>query len=283
MDFQPLPPPGLTLEEKVVRACENYRLSLLEENKEVEGALNDNHMKLEELTPETSHGEDEQEDCIDHSHHLPLPESNFEDQDTSVEEQENRSYELAWHLALQTVLEDMNGKEEEVIEEEEESIEEGEDFECSQGEEIEEEGREVEKEVEGASEVQDEDEVVVDEASTSYKCKHSFPPDLDVLLEKDPFAALCQAKAKPSTIPLGGCDGGKSMMHYMVWGKEKKEEGKKKMSHGWSLKATQVHEPSIIDSSNARDLRHHLTDENLNFKEVLDWTKLEEQPSGSGR
>ncbi|CAL1394787.1 unnamed protein product [Linum trigynum] len=51
MDFQPLPPPGLTLEEKVAQACESYRLSLLEEKEEVEGALNDNRVEQEELTP----------------------------------------------------------------------------------------------------------------------------------------------------------------------------------------------------------------------------------------
>ncbi|CAL1394547.1 unnamed protein product [Linum trigynum] len=85
----------------------------------------------------------------------------------SVEEQENPFYDLAWHLGLQTVLEDMNGKEKE---EEEVSIEEGEDLDCSQGtERIEEEGREVEDEFDGASGVQDENEVRVDKASTSYK------------------------------------------------------------------------------------------------------------------
>ncbi|CAL1355182.1 unnamed protein product [Linum trigynum] len=96
--------------------------------------------------------------------------------------------------------------------------------------------------------------------------------DLDALLEKDPFAAFFQAKAKPSAIPLGGCDESQSIMDYMVWGKEK-EEKKKKRSHGWSLMTTQFHEPSIMDSSKARDLRLHLTNENLNFKEVLGWTK----------
>ncbi|CAL1379088.1 unnamed protein product [Linum trigynum] len=90
---------------------------------------------------------------------------------------------------------------------------------------------------------------------------------------KDPFVALCQAKAKPSMITLSGCDGSKERMHYMVWGKEKSEKVKKERSRGWSLKATQVHEPLIMDSSNARDLRHHLSDENLNFKEVLGWTE----------
>ncbi|CAL1370862.1 unnamed protein product [Linum trigynum] len=193
MDFQPLPPPGLTLEEKVARGCESYRLSLLE----VEGEFNDNRVEHEKLTPDNSHGEDEQEGCIDDSHHFPLPESNFEDQDTSEEGKENPFYDLAWHLALQTVLEDMKEKEKE-------EVEEGEDLECSQGDEIEEEGREVEFEVKVASDAQDEDEVGVDEASTSYEGYESFPPDLDALLEKDPFAALCQAKAKPSTIPLGG-------------------------------------------------------------------------------
>ncbi|CAL1377029.1 unnamed protein product [Linum trigynum] len=97
---------------------------------------------------------------------------------------------------------------------------------CSHGEEqIEEDGREVEVEVEveGASDVQDEDEVKVDEASTSYKRYQCFPPDLDALLEKDPFATLCQAKAKPLAISLGGCDVSQTMMHYMVWGKEKNE------------------------------------------------------------
>ncbi|CAL1378778.1 unnamed protein product [Linum trigynum] len=162
----------------------------------------------------------------------------------------------------------MNGMEKEEVEEEEESIEDGEDLECSQGEEQSEEGREVK----GAGGVQNEDKVEVDEASTSYEGYESFPPDLDTL-GKDPFVALCQAKAKPSAIPLGGCDGSQASFHYMVWDKEKKEEGKKKRSRGWSLKATQVHEPSIMDSSNARDLRFHLTDENLNFKEVLWWTE----------
>ncbi|CAL1394380.1 unnamed protein product [Linum trigynum] len=99
-DFQPLPPLGLTLEEKVAQACASYRLSLLEENEEVDRVINENHMEQEEFTPESSRGENEHEGCIDDSHHLSLPESNFEDQDTSVEEQENPFYDLAWHLAL---------------------------------------------------------------------------------------------------------------------------------------------------------------------------------------
>ncbi|CAL1379037.1 unnamed protein product [Linum trigynum] len=116
MDFERLPPPGLTLEEKVARACESYRLSLVEEKEEVEGAINDNRVEQEELTPKSSRGEEEQEGFIDDSHHSPLPESNFEDQDTSLEEHENPFYDLAWHLALKFMLEDMNGKEKEEVE-----------------------------------------------------------------------------------------------------------------------------------------------------------------------
>ncbi|CAL1378905.1 unnamed protein product [Linum trigynum] len=111
MDFHPLPPPGLTLEEKVARACESYCLSLLEEKEEVERALNDNRVEQEELTPESSCGEDEQEGYIEDSHLFPLRESNFEYQDTSEEEQENPFYDLVLHPALKFVLEDMNGNE----------------------------------------------------------------------------------------------------------------------------------------------------------------------------
>ncbi|CAL1381434.1 unnamed protein product [Linum trigynum] len=135
MDLQPLAPPDLTLEEKVARACASYRLSSLEKKEEVEGEINENRVEQDELTPESTHGEDAQEGCIDDFH--ALPESNFEDQVTSVEEQENPFYDLAWHLAIQTVLKGMNGKGEE---EQEENIEKGEDLDCSQKEESKEEG-----------------------------------------------------------------------------------------------------------------------------------------------
>ncbi|CAL1395298.1 unnamed protein product [Linum trigynum] len=153
--------------------------------------------------------------------------------------------------------------------EEEVSFKEEEDLERSQlVERIEEKRREV-AEANGAH---DEGKIVVDEASTSYKCYQSFPLDLDVLLEKDPFASLCRAKAKPSGIPLDGCDEIQLSVHYMGWGKEKRDEGKEARTRGWSLMTIQVHEPSIMDSSNASDLRHHLTNKNLNLKEVQSWT-----------
>ncbi|CAL1359837.1 unnamed protein product [Linum trigynum] len=144
MDFQPIIPPGLTLKEKVARACASYHLSSLEEKDEVEGAINEKRVEQDELTLESSRGKDKQEGCLDDSHHFPLLEGKFEDRVTSVEEQENHFYDPAWHLSFQTVLEDMNGKEEVVVEEEEVSVEEEEDLYCSQGEEqSEEEKREV--------------------------------------------------------------------------------------------------------------------------------------------
>ncbi|CAL1406272.1 unnamed protein product [Linum trigynum] len=127
--------------------------------------------------------------------------------------QEEHIEEIAWKLSLHIVLDEEREKARRKVMEEEVSIKEEEDLDCSKGEEQKEvEGREVVEEVEGASGVQYEDQAVVDEASTSYKSYKSFPPDLDALLEKDPFAALCQAKAKPSAFPLGGCNGSQSMM-----------------------------------------------------------------------
>ncbi|CAL1360319.1 unnamed protein product [Linum trigynum] len=76
-----------------------------------------------------------QECLIGDSHHYPLPESKFEDQVISVEDQKNPFYDLAWHLALKTGLEDMDGKVREEVVEEEVKIEEREDLDCSQGEE----------------------------------------------------------------------------------------------------------------------------------------------------
>ncbi|CAL1388944.1 unnamed protein product [Linum trigynum] len=94
-EFPTPPPSGLTLEEKVARACASYRHSSLEKNEEVERAIIDNRVEQEELTPESSRGEDGQEGCIDDSRHFSISNGNFEDQVTSVDEQENPFYDLA--------------------------------------------------------------------------------------------------------------------------------------------------------------------------------------------
>ncbi|CAL1402636.1 unnamed protein product [Linum trigynum] len=131
---------------------------------------------------------------------------------------------------------------------------------------------EEERGVEGAIGVQAEDEVEVEEACTGPMLHLISPPNFEELLGKDPFAvSLCQTKATSTSAPLGGRDGGQSMLSYLVWGNETREE--KKRSRGWRLHLHQVHEPSSPATPHARDLRFHLIDENLNFKEVLAWTE----------
>ncbi|CAL1360929.1 unnamed protein product [Linum trigynum] len=104
----------------------------------------------------------------------------------------------------------------------------------------------------------------------SYNSYQSFPLDLDALLEK----AHLRLFAKPR---LNHRDHSWWMrwksIEVALYGVGKREEGKKERSRGWSLMLTQVHEPSSTDSSNARDLRHQLTNANRNFKEVLGWTE----------
>ncbi|CAL1372038.1 unnamed protein product [Linum trigynum] len=111
------------------------------ENRSLKGRSN--RMEQEELAPESSRGEDDQESCINDFHTFPLSENNFEGQVTRVEEQENPFNNLSWHRTLQTLLEVMDGKDKEEVEEEEVSIEE----EKSQGKgKFLKEGREVEVE-----------------------------------------------------------------------------------------------------------------------------------------
>ncbi|CAL1405431.1 unnamed protein product [Linum trigynum] len=137
--------------------------------------------------------------------------------------------------------------------------------------------------VEEASGVQDEDEIGVEEACTGPIIQVKSPPKFEELLSKDPFAvSLCQTKTTSTLVPLGGRDGGQSIRLYLVWGNKTREETRKR-SRGWRLQLHQVHEPSSPVIPHARDLRLHLIDENLNFKEVLGWTKTSEPSSGSRR
>ncbi|CAL1381042.1 unnamed protein product [Linum trigynum] len=106
--------------------------------------------------------------------------------------------------------------------------------------------------------------------STDHELHVISPPNFEELLGKDPYAvSFCHTKAASSLVPLGRCDGGQSMLSYLVWVNATiKEENNR--SRGWRLHLTQGHEPSsspIIPP--ARDLRLHLIDKNLNFKEVL--------------
>ncbi|CAL1393676.1 unnamed protein product [Linum trigynum] len=176
--------------------------------------------------------------------------------------------EIGWKLALQSVLE----------EEEQERVQKEvvEDDESEAGGVLDHFPRviphEEERGVEEAIGVQAEDGVKVEEACTGHELHVISPPNFEELLSKDPFAvSLCQTKATSTSVPLGGRGGGQSMLSYLVWGNETREE--KKRSLGWRLHLHQMHEPSSPATPHAHDLRLHLIDENLNFKEVLVWTE----------
>ncbi|CAL1354981.1 unnamed protein product [Linum trigynum] len=113
--------------------------------------------------------------------------------------------------------------------------------------------------------------IEVEEACTGHELHLISPPNFEELLSKDPLAvSLCHTKVMSTSVPLGGRDGGQSMLSYLVWGNETREE---KKSRGWRIHPHQVHELPSPVIPHARDLRLHLIDENLNFKEVLRWTE----------
>ncbi|CAL1388984.1 unnamed protein product [Linum trigynum] len=240
--------------------------TILEEEEEEEGYKD--IVEHTKVVTESSRDDHDQECSVIADHTFPHPKLSFEEAGMSEEMQEDLMKEIAWQLALQSVLE----------EEEQERVQK----EVVEDDESEAEGvldhfpgvipHEEEREIEEAIGVQAEDEVEVEEACTGPIIQVIYPPNFEELLSKDPFAvSLCQTKATSTSVPLGGRDGGQSMLSYMVWGNETREE--KKRSRGWRLHLHQVHELPSPVIPHARDLRLHLIDENLNFKEVLAWTK----------
>ncbi|CAL1410499.1 unnamed protein product [Linum trigynum] len=84
------------------------------------------------------------------------------------------------------------------------------------------------REVEEAIGVQAEDEVEVEEACTGHELHLISPPNVEELLSNDPFAvSLCHTKVTSTSVPLGGHDGGQSMLSYLVWAmrREKRRRG----------------------------------------------------------
>ncbi|CAL1361790.1 unnamed protein product [Linum trigynum] len=256
--------------EVIEKACsqfsqDNLYAAIQVEEEEEKG----NHEDVEEHTEvvtESSHDNHDQVYplVVDHNFHHFRSDMLGSSEEMQAELIEN----LAWRLALQFVLE----------EEEQERVQK----EVVEDDKSEAEGvldlfsgvipHEEERGVEKAIGVQAEDEVEVEEACTGHELQVISPPNFEELLSKDPFAvSLCQTKATSTSVPLGGRDGGQSMLSYLVWGNETREE--KKRSRGWRLHLHQVHEPSSPATPHARDLRLHLIDENLNFKEVLAWTE----------
>ncbi|CAL1400128.1 unnamed protein product [Linum trigynum] len=81
------------------------------------------------------------------------------------------------------------------------------------------------KGVEEATGVQAENKVEGGEACTGHALHVISPSNYEELLRKDPFAvSLCQTKARSTSAPLGGRDGGQLMLSYMVWGNETREK-----------------------------------------------------------
>ncbi|CAL1412088.1 unnamed protein product [Linum trigynum] len=232
-----------------------------------------NHEDVEEHTEVVSESPHDNHDqvypqVVDHN----CPHFRSDMLGSSEEMQDDLIEEITWRLALQSVLEEEERERvrEEVVEDEEESKEE-EVLDFFQGEKPHfDEGRGVKEE----SGVQVEDEVEVEEACTGHELHVISPPNFEELLGKDPLAvSLCQTKTTSTSIPLGGCDGGQSNISYLVWGNETRADTKER-SREWRLHLPQGHKPSSSPStSHARDLRLHIIDENLNFKEVLGWTE----------
>ncbi|CAL1371039.1 unnamed protein product [Linum trigynum] len=240
---------------------------ILEEEEEDEGYKD--IVEQTEVFTKSSRDDHDQEFPAVADHTFPHPKLSFEEAGMSEEMQENLMKEIAWQLALQSVLEEEERErvQKEVVEDEESEA--GGVLDLFPGVIPHEEEREVEE----AIGVQAEDGVKVEEACTGHELHVISPPNFEELLGKDPFAvSLCQTKATSTSVPLGGRDGGQSMLSYLVWGNETRDE--KKRSRGWRLHLHQVHEPSSPATPHARDLRLHLIDENLNFKEVLAWTKI---------
>ncbi|CAL1413020.1 unnamed protein product [Linum trigynum] len=246
-------------------ALDHPPATILEEEEEEEGYKD--IVEHTEVVTESSRDDHDHECPIVADHNFPHPKLSFEEAGMSEEMQEDLMKEIARQLALQYVLkegEEQERMQKEVVEDDESEA--GGVLDHFSGVIPHEEEREVEE----AIGVQAEDGVKVEEACTGHELQGISPPNFEELLSKDPFAvSLCQTKATSTSVPLGGRDGGQLMLSYLVWGNETREE--KKRSRGWRRYLHQVYELPSPVIPHARDLRLHLIDENLNFKEVLGW------------
>ncbi|CAL1403294.1 unnamed protein product [Linum trigynum] len=203
--------------ERVEQVCaqlaqDHPSASILEEDEEEEGYKD--IVEHTEVVTESSRDDHDQECPVVAEHTFPHPKLGFEEAGMSEEMQEDLRIEIAWQLALQSVLE----------EEEQERVQK----EVVEDAESEAEGvldhflgvmpHEEEREVEEAIGIEAEDGVKVEEACIGHELQVISPPNFEELLSKDPFAvSLCQTKATSTSVPLGGRDGGQSMMSYLVW------------------------------------------------------------------
>ncbi|CAL1400526.1 unnamed protein product [Linum trigynum] len=202
--------------EQVCAQLPQYHFySTLEEEEEDEGGYKDIVEQTEVFT-KSSRDDHDQECPVVSEHTFPHPTPSFEEVGMSEEMRDDLIKEIAWRLALQSMLEEEERERmrKEVVEDDGSEAEEVLDL--SQGEKSSsEEGRRVED----ASIVHAEDEVEVEEACTSHELHVISPPNFTV--------SLCHTKATSTSVPLGGCDGGQSVVSYLIWGNDMREEKKK--------------------------------------------------------
>ncbi|CAL1381217.1 unnamed protein product [Linum trigynum] len=243
--------------ERIQQVCaqlaqDHPSATILEEEEEDEGYKD--IVEQTEVVTESSREDHDQECSVVADHTFLHPTPIFEEVGLSKEMQDDLMKEIAWQLDLQSVVEEEERERmrKEVGEDDGSELEEVLDL--FRMEELNyEEGRGVEE----AIGVQDGDEVEVEEACTGLMLQVISPPNFKELLSKNPFAvSLCQTKATSTSVPLGGRDGGQSMLSYLVWGNETREE--KKRSRGWRLHLHQMHELPSPVISHVRDLRLHL-------------------------
>ncbi|CAL1382678.1 unnamed protein product [Linum trigynum] len=254
------------LERSYTQPAPNHPSTTILEEEEEEGY--EEIVEHTEVVTKSTRDDHDQECHVVADHIFSPPTLSFEEAGMSEEMQDDLIKEIAWRLALQSMLEEEEQEkvQKEIVEDDESGAEGVLDH--FPGMIPHEEGREVEE----AIGVQAKDGVKVEEACIGHELHVISPPNFEELLSKDPFAvSLCQTKATSTSVPLGGRDGGQSMLSYLVWGNETREE--KKRSRGWRRYLHQVHELPSPVIPHARDLRLHLLDENLNFKEVLRWTE----------
>ncbi|CAL1360999.1 unnamed protein product [Linum trigynum] len=225
---------------------------------------------------ESSCDDHDQECPVVADHTFPHPTPSFKETSMSEEMQDDLIEEIVWRLDLQSMLEEEERERvrKEVEEDDEREGAEVLDFFKGRDHIQEKEGGGGGLKMQSASKLRTKLRWKRLTSCTGHELHVVSTPNFKELLGKDSFAvSLCQTKDTSSLVPLGGCDGGQSMLSYLVWGYEIREETKES-SRVWRLSLPRVPKPSLSPViPHARDLRLHLIDENFNFKKVLGWTE----------
>ncbi|CAL1377511.1 unnamed protein product [Linum trigynum] len=211
------------LEKSYAQPDQDHPSTTIQEEEE-EGEGYEDIVEHTEVVTESSRDNHDHECPVIADHTFLHPTLSFEEAGMSEEMQEDLIKEIAWRLALQSVPEEEEQErvQKEVVEDDESEAEGVLDH--FPGVIPHEEGREVEE----AISVQAEDGVEVEEACTGHELHVISPPNFEELLSNDPFAvSLFHTTTTSTLVPLGGRDGGQSMLSYLVWGmrREKRRSG----------------------------------------------------------